>query len=327
MPFFKRLIWLACWLMPASVFATDTATRPASDNPRAATIQLLQDPSFARGFQVFDPKLGKHVVRGKLQPQPAIGEPVWGLAQWSSRWSLADAQPERLATGAVRFADPAKSVTFCPTTGSNAGLVFTLSAGREYDGRFRKSTDPWAHLLAEQRFQVHPRIVDLERLRFRIRCRLLAAKDYAPAGANLPGQAAQFLAYLTVQNLNRESPGYGDYLWFGVPIYDSRYRTPVRHAAADIGTGKFIYNPPGTAYTSESLHDGQWVSIDRDVLPLILEGLRTAWDQGHLKHSRELADFRLGGFNIGWELPGTLDVSMQFDGLGIEATLKNGVKP
>jgi hypothetical protein len=40
----------------------------------------------------------------------------------------------------------------------------------------------------------------------------------APPDAKLPGQAAQFLAYLTVQNLNRQSPGYGDYLWFGVQM-------------------------------------------------------------------------------------------------------------
>jgi hypothetical protein len=323
----KRSILCCCWLAPVCAFAADAAsTRPARDNGKV-TLQLVQDPSFARGFQVYDPKPGKHVVRGVIQPDPATGKPIWGLAQWSSRWSLADARPEQLETGAVRFADAAKAVTFGPANGPEAGLIFTLNAGREYDGRFRKPTDPWAHLLAEQRFEVHPRVVDLERLRFRIRCRLLNAKDYAPAGADLPGQAAQFLAYITVQNLNRQSPGYGDYLWFGVQMYDSRYRTPRPHAAADTGTGKFIYNPPGSTYTDASVHDGEWVSIDRDVLPLIMEGLRTARQHGHLKLSREIDDFRLGGFNIGWELPGTLDVSMQFRDLSIEATLAEGVKP
>jgi hypothetical protein len=332
----RRLFALAlcALLLPAAGLAGQTATtRPAQ------TVELLQDAGFVRGFRVYDPKPGKHVVRGLMQVDPAAGEPVWGLAQWSSRYTLAGIPAERLASGSVRFADQAKAVTFLPArqqpTDSRMadandqpspteryGLVFTLNARHEYGERFRQAGEPWAHLLAEQRFAVHPRVIDLDSLRFRIECRLRSAKDYAPPDAKLPGQAAQFLAYLTVQNLNRQSPGYGDYLWFGVQMYDSRYQSPKAHAAADTGTGKFIYNPPGSVYAHTSAHDGEWITIDRDLLPFIHEGLETAWKKGHLAKSREIADFRLGGFNIGWELPGTLDVEMEFHNLSIEATTK-----
>jgi hypothetical protein len=73
---------------------------------------------------------------------------------------------------------------------------------------------------------------------------------------------------------------------------------PKAHAAADTGTGKFIYNPPGSVYTKISAHDREWLTIDRDLLPFIQEGLETAWEKSHLARSRELADFRLGGFNM-----------------------------
>ncbi len=309
------LTCVAAWLGAAAGMADTVTTRPAG------TVELIQDGAFARGFKVYDPKPGKHVVRGLMQVEPAAGEPIWGLAQWSSRYSLAGVPAERLASGGVRFADDAKAVTFTP---ARDGLILTLKGQREYGERFRQAGEPWAHLLAEQRFADHPRIIDLERLRFVIECRLISVKDYAPPDTKLPGQAAQFLAYVTVQNLNRDSPGYGDYLWFGVQMYDSRYREPKAHAAADTGTGKFIYNPPGSVYTKASAHDGDWIRIDRDLLPLIHEGLKTAWERDHLKQSRDLEDFRLGGFNIGWELPGTLDVEMEFRKLSLEATPQRG---
>ncbi len=293
------------------------ATRPST-----RVVQLLKDPDFRRGFKVYDPKPGKHVLRGTIQVHPRRAKPVWGLAQWSSRFTLAGAAPERLDSGAVRFADAAKAVTFGPTSGPERGMIFTLNARREYGSRFRRPGEPWPHLLAEQRFAIHPAIADLARLRFRIQCRLRSTRAYSSTDKKAAGQAAQFVAYLTVQNLNRRSPGRGDYLWFGVQMYDSRYRVPKPHAALDTGTGKFIYNPDGSVYTDQSTHDGTWVTIDRDLLPLIHKGLQTAWQRGHLRRSRDLADFRLGEFNIGWELPGTLDVEMQWRDLRIEAALK-----
>lgn len=309
--------WLVC-KAGSSPPATPPATQPAR------TFELLQDPGFERGFTVFDPAPGKHVPRGVMQVDASAGEPLWGLAQWSSRYTLAGVPGRRVDSGGIRFADEAKAVTFgssdARTDRHHDSLTFTLNARREYGDRFRERHEPWAHLLAEQRFAVHPRVAELEQLRFHIECRLVSAKDYAPADARLPGQAAQFLAYLTVQNLNRQSPGYGDYLWFGVQMYDSRYRTPKAHAAADTGTGKFIYNPPGSVYTQDSAHDREWITIDRDLLPLIRAGLEKAWAEGHLQKSRDLADFRLGGFNIGWEVPGTLDVSMAFRNLSLQAT-------
>jgi len=306
------------WLILPDLGET-VATRPTT----MFVQPLLKDPDFKRGFKVYDPKPGKHIARGVIQTNPMLGDPIWDLAQWSSRYSLADAIPRRLVTGAVRFADDAKAVTFGPAKGPERGLVFTLNASREYGERFRRRGEQWPHLLAEQRFAIHPAIVKLAELRFHIEYRLKTSKSYAPpTDRKVAGQAAQFLAYLTIQNLNRRSPGYGDFFWFGIPMYDSRYRSPKHHAALDKGTGKFIYNPAGSVYTNQSAHDGDWITIDHDLLPLIRTALKTAWQLGYLPQSRDLTDICLGGLNIGWELPGTLDVEMQFRDLRVEAVAK-----
>jgi hypothetical protein len=64
------------------------------------------------------------------------------------------------------------------------------------------------------------------------------------------------------------------------------------------------------------------VTIDRDLLPLVQEGLVTAWQRGYLQDSHEKSDYCLGGMNTGWEVTGPLDVEMQVAGLRLEATLR-----
>jgi hypothetical protein len=307
------------WLMLPPAFG---AGEPGAPAPTEA-VGLFTDPTFRRGFQVYATKPGKKVVEDLLVPAPASEEPAWGLAQWSSRFSLAGRPAQSPGDGAVRFADESKHITFGPTASGSFDLMMAMDARREYGDRLRRQGEPWPHLLVEQRFSRHPSLGELQRLPFRIEYRLTRSQRFQQPGWSDGVHAAQFLAYLTIQNLNRQSSGYGDFLWFGVPLYDSRHRSHPGHAAADSGTGKFIYNPPASAYTDKSARDGDWVAIDRDLLPLIHDGLNTAWQRGFLLGSRDAADYHLGSFNLGWEMPGTFDVEMQVRGLGLEAVIVN----
>lgn len=289
-------------------------------------IALLDDTSFRRGFRVWSPKAGKKVAQGVIRPGGAAGAPVWGLAQWHSRFTLAGAQPERLAGGAVRFADRAKAVTFHPP-GGKAAIAFALAGSIEYGGAAPRRGDPWPHLLAQRRLKAHPAVTDMAALHFAIRYRLVKAAVHRPDGFDPRRHTAQFVFFLTVQNRNRQSAGFGDYFWFGIPLYDARYRLPPAHKAVDRGsdrkpaTGKFIFTPGAKRYTSRSAHDGDWVTIEKDILPLVREGLETAWRRGYLGDSRDRADYRLGGMNTGWEVTGPLDVAMQVGGLRLEAVV------
>ena len=320
-----RLTLIVILVLSSSVLAI------AQENA-ARVVPLLDDTRFERGFTVWSPEPGRHVDEGAIRPSDSTARPVWGLAQWHSRFTLAEAKREQLPDGSVCFTDGAKTVTFF-SPGAEADISFALNGNIEYGSRAPQPGDPWPHLLAERKLLVHPAVTELESVRIAVRYRLVKADVHRPDGFDPRRHTAQFVFYITVQNRNRQSAGFGDYFWFGVPMYDTRYRLPRAHKAVDKGsdrkpaTGKFIFNPGGQRYTTQSAHDGEWVAIEKDLLPLIREGLETAWRMGYLQDSRDMADYRLIAMNTGWEVTGPLDVEMQVAGLRLEAVLKADPKP
>jgi len=299
---------------------------------QAKSVALLDDTRFERGLIVWSPRPGRHVRQGVIGGGETNIEPVWGLAQWHSRFTLAGAAARQFPDGRRCYRDGAKEVTFFPTDG-DADISLRLDGFTEYSGRAPERGDPWPHLLLERRLLVHPAVSDLQAVQLNVQYRLIKEDKHRPAGFDPRRHTAQFVFYITVQNRNRQSDGFGDYYWFGVPMYDARYRIPRAHKAKDKGsdrkpaTGKFIFNPGGDHYTSQSAHDGQWVTISRDLLPLIREGLETAWQRGFLRDSRDTSDYRLMGMNTGWEVTGPLDVEMQLKGLRLTATLPDADSP
>lgn len=320
----RTLIAIA-YLLTTALMANG-AEKPVTTTP------LLTDTRFERGFTVWSPKPGSHVKQGTIRPDETASKPIWGLAQWHSRFTLAEVEPERMPGGAVRFSDGAKSVTFFPE-GSEADIALGLQGILEYEGKAPEPGDPWPHLLAERKLATQPAVTELEALPFFVQYRLLKERVSRPDGFTPQRHTAQFVFYITVQNRNRESSGFGDYYWFGVPMYDTRQRIPKPHKAMDVGsdrkpaTGKFIFNPGGEKYTEQSAHDRDWVTIDRDLLPLVREGLEAAWERGYLKDSHDPSDYRLGGMNTGWEVTGPIDVEVQVRGLRLEAVMKAPKKP
>ncbi|QNN21041.1 hypothetical protein HED60_01740 [Planctomycetales bacterium ZRK34] len=290
---------------------------------------VIVDGRFERGLKVYDPAPGRHVQRGIIGLHPADdAPPVWGLAQWHSRFSLAGAEAAAV-DGGVRFDDPAKSVKFGPTDVEGrrrVDLTLALNGRREYDGHLRQAGQAWPHLLVEQRFDDPPRVTKLSALRLQVQCRLIRAAGERTERWSDALHAAQFQLFLTVQNRNPDSPGHGDYLWFGVPMYDSRHRFAHAHAAKDQstadkpGTGKFIYSLPGQQVSPQSAHDGAWITINLDLLPEINRAMALARQRGFLKNSPDPADFYISGMNMGWEVTAPLDVAMQVRDLSLTAS-------
>ncbi len=197
-----------------------------------------------------------------------------------------------------------------------------LNAFSEYGEHARKAGDPWVHLLVEQDFEAPAALRDLSAARLHVEARLLRSRNRHKDDYNPGVHAAQFQIFFTVQNLNRNSPGFGDALWFGIPIYDNRHRFVPAFKEQDFGgTSRFIFTPDGKTFSAASSHDGEWVTIDQDLLPLMRQALATAWTRGFLKRSKDSADYSIGGMNMGWELPGTFDVEMQIRKLSLKATV------
>jgi len=302
--------------------AGEASRKPAEISPaKAAPRELIRDPHFQSGFQLIEPKPGQRVVYGRLAGTSGDTAPAWDLDQWSSRYPLDAAAPATPKPGVRRWANAAKSVTLGRSGTSEADLSLAVNASVEYGGHARKSGEPWVHLLVEQSFAEPPSLASLTSTRLRVQARLIRSKlhrtdDYSPGL-----HAAQFQMFLMLQNRNRQSPGFGQLVWFGIPLYDDRARFPKEHKAQDTGgTAMFIFTPGGEVFTPRSAQDGEWISVDKELRPLFVEALETAWQRGFLRESRDPADYRITGMNLGWEVPGIFDVEMQVRDLSLEVT-------
>ncbi len=286
--------------------------------------ELIRDPHFQNGFLLLEPEPGKRAAYGEAIDAAAPPKPVWDLAQWSSKFPLAAVRTKRLPDGSLLFTNMAKRVCVGAPGSAEADLSLGVNASAEYGHRARKSPDePWVHLLVQQDLENPPSLAELESCRFHVEARLKHSQlhrteDYAPSR-----HAAQFLIYLTVANRNPASPGYGQYYWFGIPVYDDRSRVAPAYQARDFGgTKMFIYTLASDVFASESTHDHQWVTLARDLLPLMREGLEAGWKRGFMPGSLELADYRIAAVVIGWEVPGIFDVDVQLRNLSLRASLR-----
>jgi hypothetical protein len=160
----------------------------------------------------------------------------------------------------------------------------------------------------------------------RFEARLGEAATFRPDGYSPSLHAAQFQVVLTLNNTRRDSPGFGDYLWFVVPVYDDRHDVPPEYVAQDFAVtqGKLIYNPGAAALGLKPMRLGEWQAVDCDLRPWLERALRTAWSKGYLPDARELTDYRVAHLNLGWEVPGLNRVAMDLRRLSLEVTLADG---
>ena len=172
--------------------------------------------------------------------------------------------------------------------------------------------------MLQQNIADPPALTEIQSAKFHIEARLISSRKYETPDYSPGLHAAQFQVFFSVQNRNHQSAGFGKYFWFGIPLYDDRHEFPLAHKTKDTGgTNMFIFTPAGETYTAESAHNQKWITVDKDLLPLMREGLELAWSRGFLQESRSLGDYRITGMNIGWEVPGIFDVQMQVRNLSL----------
>jgi len=245
--------------------------------------------------------------------------PVWKMAQWGSRFDLAGAKPQE-KDGWIFYENEGKRAGLLRTVGA-ATLELSVFGGAEYGGKARKPGEDWPHLLVEQNFDGVLRLADLRALTISFQITVFPAVWKGRGRPDPALHAAQYVMYFTVQDRNRASKGFGDYLWFGVPIYDVRHAVVPGYRSADAGkadaTGKYIYTPEGAHYWKGPLNDGQPHAFVADMLPEMKTAFADAQAKGFLKNSR-WDDLSIGSMNTGWELPGAYDARARLEGFKVQ---------
>lgn len=278
--------------------------------------ELFQDPKFAQGFNLSTLHSSTTIV-DVLNFGKSNVTPRWHLAQWWSKYSLQGQSPVAMPSGGIGYSNEGKRVILYP----GGELQLDVMASNEYT-RPRQNNENWPHLLIGQEFADSPKIVDLTSLLFNLEVKFDQVENkMSPEEYVQSIHAAKVTAFLTVQNRNRSSSDYGDYLWFGVPLIDSRYDIFPGFSAKDGGTGKFIYTVNGHEFWDTRNDDGQWHPLHKDLLPYIMQAFTTAKARGYLPNT-VLTDLQLGSFNLGWEVTGTFDVSMRLKNISLQ---KNAV--
>jgi len=291
----------------------------------AESVDLIADTSFQRGFTVKDAE-GK--AEGVIRWVPGGRPPLWQIAQWHGKSSLY--QPHKIVLTATGFDYKGEYKELAVHPGAEQGdVVMGVNAFAEYGGKYRRRGDPWPHLYISQRIS-HPKghlgkesppLSRIRRIDFSLAVKMLRNERHVGEGLNPRLHTAQFLLFFTVQNLSRQSPGFGDYYWFGVNMYDDRKEVTSLHVMADKGqgkkkgTGKLIYNIGVEPFGCGRTGSGEWVTIAGDLYPHMVAGLKAAWQRGFLTDSQTLDDYYVGSFVLGFEVTGLNDIAFAVRGL------------
>jgi hypothetical protein len=288
--------------------------------------ELISDTHFQNGFSVLAPTYPPEV-------QGTIGfdstrTPIWTCGQWGSKSSLIDIPPTVMPNGWYNWENSEKRIYIGPVGGEDYDILFGVNSYNEYDGVYRQLGESWPHLLVEQRLSPpdnagpgSPSMNAVTNLAFHVEAKLENDSTIIEIGYDANIHAAQFLIYFTVQNLNPNSPGYGaQYIWLGVQIFDDRNERPAEYINHDDGTQTLIYSIAYDSVATKSVHSNEWISFDVDLYPYALKGLEEAWLRGYLSASQDLADYKLGGMNMGWELPGMNIGEMKIRNLSLIAS-------
>ena len=298
--------------------ATTTLTSKTSWAPIEGK-QYFTDLQFSRGF------LSDSNTYLKFDDNSQT--PMWALGQNDSKHLISSAKMVVNTDGSREYTNLGKTIRMYDSYGSKA-LQLAVYGDKEYD-RPRQDGEAWPHLLIGQVLskRVLTPIHKYDKLIYSMDVKIgnvencMSKEDYEP-GAH----CAQTTAYLTIQNLQSGSSGFGDYIWFGIPIYDSRSTFPAEFYLLDEGgkhdaTGKIIYVLGGQDFLDRQYGginpaDGEWAHCEVDILPFVKQALETAQKAGHMKNTT-FSDLRIGEFNIGWEVTGTFRCSMDIKNISL----------
>jgi hypothetical protein len=294
-------------------------------------LQLLQDRYFENGFIISpadnDPQPdNRYPLDYELTYGSPNGQISWLLGQAGNRFGLAD---EYAISGKVVeyidneyiLEDTSKKIMINPDQGY---ITLELNASKEYlDPRAPK--EAWPHLLLQQGLSRNLILSEANSVTLSMGItlnkldRMMSDEEYIESL-----HTAQFLMYIVVRT--NAALDANEFMWFGIPFLDARYTVLDEGGMIDAGTagntGKFIYQMPQADFMPNGMVLNQKIDIDIDLLPYFGRALVLAKENGALLNST-LDDLYITNMNIGYELPGTYDVSITIQDFSLLADMIN----
>lgn len=307
-----------------------TGNKAYAEYARAGYSALFDDPYFTRGFSLIG---ADGNVSGTLQFTNSYGTPAWTFAQWATRYDLSDYRSRSYSKGGAAFVYTAKGKTIdgaevpakvFAADSTNASLYMELNAQSEYDAP-RQDGEGWPHTLLSQDFSgnlVH--VSELSSLVMDMDFTVTKFEDCMGDEADPGKHCAQFVWYITLQNRTPESEGYGQYIWFGLNLWDNRNvgKVSAEYAAQDTGkedaTLAFIYQPSGDKFypSGKTPAVGEHAKINFELLDTAKYAFELARSRGYLADT-SWEDIYVGGMNFGFEITGTYNAAVQIDTVGV----------
>ncbi len=309
---------------------------------------LLADENFSKGFIVTVPKDGgekqpdgttklyhDEYLRMESAEADKVSVPDWTLAQWGSQYDFLDSYKKSYYEGgnALRVMSKGKAVggEYLPAkvfdaNGTERSVYLELNAETEYDAP-RRSGESWPHILLSQDFSdrlIH--VASQKEIVMAMEFEITKFEDRMGSAADKNLHCAQFVFYVTLQNRTQGSSGYGEYIWFGIGLWDNRNVGTVTHlyAAQDGGkennTGAFIYSPSSALYYPQfrgvvpKAHTP--VSMRFNILQTARDAFDLAKQRNYLANTA-WEDLYVGGMNFGFEVTGTYNVGADVEQVGI----------
>lgn len=308
--------------------------KPIDEEKPVTQIELISDPSFSTGFNVlgYSPVEDGRQIKMKIDyngtAKPSE-KPLWYMAQWWTPYNLVDSS-YHYEDGKHIYQTKSRTIEANPNDGGY--LRFELLGSEEYFGGVRTSSNqPWAHLLIEQTFTTSVKVSELKALNVHLEFTVEKCVDKNGNQYNPSMHAAQYLWYFTLQNRISDQESFeeagknGDFLWFGVPLFDSRFDFINQSAHIDSGaagtTNKLIYSISSKNYFDEKIIMGKTYTIDIDILPYLKEAFIYAINNNALVNC-QFTNMEVGYMNFGWELPGSFDVASTIRNMSALAVYK-----
>ena len=297
--------------------SSDSSSDGGADNtePGNGVIHCLKDVGLHNGFLL----LGMHPVNDtavKKTVKFSDEEPTWSICQWWSKHNLATGEET----------DDGKQYLLKnqgKTLGINCekvGVTLEVSGSNEFENYNEQAPVEWPHLLVHGATEPIS-LCDAEKIDASLYFTLTKSEDKRNSDGK--GFQAQFAWFIYVKDVNPESAGYNNFLYFGLNIFDSTKVYAPASAQQDIanGPGSFIYALGANQFMQKRVKINVNNSFTYDILPEIKNSISVAQSNGFMQGS-SFEDLAIIGINIGWEVFDRWDVSVTIYDMAIDKTVR-----